>query len=754
MADNELLIKINADAKNAEKAFDDIKSKTEDLEGQLATVAKISAVAFAALNAEIFFSVKAFGEAEQASRQLTNALQNQGIYTAALAESYKAFAVEVQNKTGIDDDAIIQSQAIVQSYIGQTRVTKELTSAIVDLSVGMKIDLASAAELVGKTIGTDTNAFGRYGLELSNTASRSERFSKVLEFINIRFKDSATVANQGVGSINALKTAFGNLQEAIGAKLAPTFVSIVKSLTNFINFLEQSPKLVAFGSAAIVFATALAGIGVAIPLLVSGFTTLSAAMTAFGVTANISLGGLPLLIAAISGAVTLLVFNWDKAWNFISASLARASAFISQNFEGLKLVIAGAFDPLTREGPAKVEAGLKKIRSAYADSYKEFARVIKEGEDRIAAEKAKADEKQDPAKAAFADKQAAKERQKQALILELKKQETELLALEATHQSQILIELKQKEIAILKALQEEHSAAQVAILRNQYEQVKALETEQNAEEVARQRAFNDEVIAARAELADVEGIQNATIRDAQREELRASMLTDAEIENKILADRVKARIETNNRLLEEQKKYGIAYAQLNKFLRSEEVQGFKTATAELVALQQSKNETLKTIGKAAAIAQISIKTSEAAMNIYAGFSTIPIIGPALGIAGAAAAIAFGAEQIGNVLAVAEGGLIEGGVPGRDSVPALLMPGELVVPKKNFNDVVGSVRGATPNSGNAEMIETLKRIEEKTGQNQSVIVYGDFLADETYIDSLVRKVSDAVQYRNGQIYGVT
>jgi hypothetical protein len=78
------------------------------------------------------------------------------------------------------------------------------------------------------------------------------------------------------------------------------------------------------------------------------------------------------------------------------------------------------------------------------------------------------------------------------------------------------------------------------------------------------------------------------------------------------------------------------------------------------------------------------------MNIYAGFSTIPIIGPALGIAGAAAAVAFGAEQTGQVLAANKGGLVSGGVPGIDSVPAVLTPGELVTPKSNFEEVVNAV----------------------------------------------------------------
>ena len=37
-----------------------------------------------------------------------------------------------------------------------------------------------------------------------------------------------------------------------------------------------------------------------------------------------------------------------------------------------------------------------------------------------------------------------------------------------------------------------------------------------------------------------------------------------------------------------------------------------------------------------------------------------------------------------------GGLVQGGVQGIDSVPALLQPGELVVPTKNFDEVIRSV----------------------------------------------------------------
>jgi Tape measure protein len=72
------------------------------------------------------------------------------------------------------------------------------------------------------------------------------------------------------------------------------------------------------------------------------------------------------------------------------------------------------------------------------------------------------------------------------------------------------------------------------------------------------------------------------------------------------------------------------------------------------------------ISKAAAIAQATIKTYEAATGAYAALAGIPYVGPALGIAAAAAAIAAGAANIANIKsqnysgAYATGGMIPAG----------------------------------------------------------------------------------------------
>lgn len=74
---------------------------------------------------------------------------------------------------------------------------------------------------------------------------------------------------------------------------------------------------------------------------------------------------------------------------------------------------------------------------------------------------------------------------------------------------------------------------------------------------------------------------------------------------------------------------------------------------------------------------------------------------------------------------ANGGLVEGGVLGRDSVPAMMQSGEIVAPRKSFEEVIGSVRakreaekqGTTTDSGTMEVVvgfadNAFEIIEEK------------------------------------------
>jgi hypothetical protein len=743
---NDLLITINADAKNAKKAFDDIRSQTSDLENSLKSAALISGVAFAALTAEVFLSVKAFEEAEKASVQLSNALQNQGIFTEELKTQYEEFAQAVQAKTGIDDDAIIKAQAIAQTFLGQTEITLGLTEAIADLAAAQGGDLNSAAEKIARTIGTGTNAFARQGLVIRENSTEAERLAQVLEFVRTKSGGLAEELNKADGFSRALSTSFGNLQEAIGARFAPVVVAVRQAFISLFDTISGSPILTNLVVAAIAAGAAVAGIITFITLAVPAFLALSAAATALGLSLSVALVGIPLIIGGIVAAITLLALNWDKALASIKAAAVGAVTLLTELFGGLSKLLQGVFTfnaDRVRQGLSQVTNAFRKAKDETIETYTEITAAQKE---QLVV--------QDANKKAAADKEAAFERQHQANLRAIRKAELDLLQLQNQNASAATIALKTREIEVLKALDSQKSAQELALFRERHARIKELQNEQQAEDLERAAAF-DQIKEETAAEFKTRGIEvDAQIRDERLAQIEATAQTENDIDRQLQEEVLTRRIAARNQELIDRKKYGESAAKISKALNSEEVQGTKSAAGELVALQESKNATLKSIGKIAAVAQITISTAESAMNIYRGFSTIPIIGPALGVAGAAAAIAFGAERISRVTAAQSGGLIEGGIPGLDSVPALLEPGELIVPRKNFNEVVGAIKGEGEVSSDSQMVALLESIDAKFSNPQTTIIQGDVSADDSYIDSLVRRISDAIEFRNAEIVGVT
>lgn len=77
--------------------------------------------------------------------------------------------------------------------------------------------------------------------------------------------------------------------------------------------------------------------------------------------------------------------------------------------------------------------------------------------------------------------------------------------------------------------------------------------------------------------------------------------------------------------------------------------------SNLISLMSSRSKTMFNIGKAAAITQTVLSTYEGAQKAYSSLAGIPIVGPALGIAAAGAAIAAGAARVSAIRSQSFGG---------------------------------------------------------------------------------------------------
>jgi len=703
MAD--IIVKINADAKQFNDQIDAVKEKTKSLEESLSSVAKTSGLIFGAIAGSAALAIKAYGEAEQAANELTNSLKNQGLEsqktakgTKTLVDAYKDYATAVSKATGIDDDAITSAQAKLQTYIGQTEITQELTQALADLSIKTG-SLDSAAEKLGLAFQGNTGFFNKQKIAVDENATAQERLDQAVAGVSKRMGGQAAAAAQGVGSIKKLNVAVGNLLEDIGKQLAPAFEKGVVALTKFIESIDNDAVV----SLAVSFGKVLAVISGGVAILSSGALAFIKIRQALNIATiglrlmGIAVGGLTAAtgLGALIIIATLVVNYWDDIWPRVKAVFVGAMVGIIDSAKAVNKVLSGVFTGNFETILAGVEDFKKSISSGINAGKVTFESETKKTETSSGSNTEKL--KQDEAEATAIRAAGIAERKR---LDDLNKEQSantaEIAVLQAQQGSEELIKLKQQENEILKQLETEKNSSIIEALQLRLETVKSLEAEARTADNEERAIFDEQILAKNEEFNTLSKEQKAVFLQSQGAALKASIDTETEARVKFISAQLQQDIAAHNTFLQEQQRYGTAYAAINQAMNSNEVQGASKGVSQLTALQSSKNQTLKTIGKTAAVADIVIKTGQAAMAAFAGFAAIPIVGIPLGIAAAGAVIAFGAEQIGNVVAAEDGGIVPGFNTGGDSRRAILQAGELVVPNRNVDEVINATAAQRTN----------------------------------------------------------
>ena len=306
-----VVIKISGDIKDYTAKLEAVQKETEDLSKSLTKTGIVSAAAFTLITAGAVKAVSAFKDSIRPGIELQNVLKNQGIFSEKLVTEYGNIAKELKKVTGVDDEVITSGQAVIQRFIGQTKVTKEMTQAILDFAAGAKVDTVTAFNLVGKSIGTSTNALSRYGIEIDSNLTAQEKMQVFIASTNDKFRDQAKVLNESLGPLGRIKDEFGNVVEKIGEKFAPLVDSAAGALEKLAATASENDKLANVIAAIGLGVGALAG-GVAIlSSLGSAFVALNAIVVATGISIGVMTGGLSLLAAAVVG-IGFAVLNSNK----------------------------------------------------------------------------------------------------------------------------------------------------------------------------------------------------------------------------------------------------------------------------------------------------------------------------------------------------------------------------------------------------------------------------------------------------------
>jgi len=149
-------------------------------------------------------------------------------------------ASALQSLTGIGDETINMAQAAVGAWIKETDAIKRVTEAAIDFGKAKRMDVVSAAELLTKSIVSETNALGRYGIKVDAAVGSSERLEQVINGVNRAYKGWAEeLGRTDVGQIEIVKAAMSDVKETIGERLIPLQLEWNKAILAGLNLLTR-----------------------------------------------------------------------------------------------------------------------------------------------------------------------------------------------------------------------------------------------------------------------------------------------------------------------------------------------------------------------------------------------------------------------------------------------------------------------------------------------------------------------------------
>ena len=187
---------------------------------------------------------EAFFVQEKAEAKLNAAIRATGKISEISTAKLKALASGLQKVTTFGDEATLSAMAMVQQLASLNQDgLEQVTPAILDFAAAMDVDLQTAATLVGKTLGSTTNALARYGIEIDATASQADKLTALTDAMNEKFKGTArALGDTAFGATEKLKNAMGDLREEMGRVTAEGTVGFKRWLTGVITHLAEAAK--------------------------------------------------------------------------------------------------------------------------------------------------------------------------------------------------------------------------------------------------------------------------------------------------------------------------------------------------------------------------------------------------------------------------------------------------------------------------------------------------------------------------------
>jgi len=233
-----LLVKVKGDNSDLDKSLDKSESSVKKF-------SKFAVAAYAAVGVAIIALSKkyiaAFAVQEKAETSLRAAIKATGKESQISVNRLKKYASSLQDVTLFGDEATLSGLALLQSLANlDEKGLKNVTPSILDFAQATGTDLQTAMSLVGKTLGSSTNALARYGIEIDTSGTKAEKLAQLTEAMTSKFGGAAEAAgNMATGDLIQLSNSFGDVSEGIGGLIATGINPFVNSLIPVVSSLAS-----------------------------------------------------------------------------------------------------------------------------------------------------------------------------------------------------------------------------------------------------------------------------------------------------------------------------------------------------------------------------------------------------------------------------------------------------------------------------------------------------------------------------------
>jgi len=296
--------------------------------------------------------IGAYTEEQDAVEGLTTALAAQGLATPEVTAAYSALASQFQATTKYADEAIIGVQQTLTTIgkVGPEQMELALT-AVTNLASGMKIDLATAANMVSKAVGSGGEQLGKLKVVLSEAYVEGMSTTEMLTALNDKFGPAAqNELNTYNGQMANLQNQMSDFNESVGKVLVDTLTQILGAFRSLPEGVQSFILIV--GTIGTVLAPVLVSLSSLISLLMT--TGLGAGMVSAFTSILTFIGPAGWITLAVVAIAALIYKNWDAI-----------VGYTQKLYEGIKTWLVDGFNSLV----AGITASVEKVAGAFTWLY-------------------------------------------------------------------------------------------------------------------------------------------------------------------------------------------------------------------------------------------------------------------------------------------------------------------------------------------------------------------------------------------------